>query len=933
MSNSNPTYLDAFLNKGILDASGNALTARKNLRFLGATAVDNPALESTDVTIPAAGSDGQAGLSLSNGLNSNITLAQGVVQRITGPTAAFSIGGFAGTPGGGARLTLINTTSKPATIVHEDLSSTAANRINTLSSGSPITLAPQTGSVSFVYDAIGSRWVVQNLGIKRPLPFDIRDYGAVGDSTSASMATDNTTAINNAIAAAASAGAIVGLKGGEVVIPAGYFGFSGTLIIPDNVKIRGIGSRYVGPGAGGQFGSVLAYFGSGVAMAMTTVLTGADIRNVSLRDFILTGNQNGNTNATTGLHIAGNGGGPAVSDVMIERVTIAEFNVGVQWGDGDSSQADSISWYKCNTAYCNTYGWWINSANAGDSTWMHDCHVLGNLLNAGVAGCIGMYIQAAGNLVLDSCQGDSLGTWVKFTGGNVLTLSNCETETCDYFLDSNTSSGCPIVLDHNTINSGLRFAGNVRIEARGNMLTCIDSRGAMKGIDLNGTGVHWVGHENPNQMADVLTIFGTGTWDEHGSGTFSGLYDQAFHMQGENTWRPSPQYGASATTDVFSSFELCTRSGIRGAPWTASTVTAGGSYVVENPQGAEAFVCVAITSDDKTGAAQPTFNAGTTTVALGSDTAILPQATINVADTSAFPSSGTFGVRVFAGAGVWDWAYITYTSKDSTHFYGCTGGTGTGTMFLGNTVGVTTTDHNVVWADAGPSSLHELVAPAGHFNLDSLPGINCPKGTHAWLRSTVAAGSALGRVSIRDTVGGVAGDFRPFGTVWGDAVGSCPFPLAGSSVDGIPFGMSQHNVSVGTATSYMASASDFSKPFISITGSPGAPFTFILPAAGASLVSLYGLYNATTQPATISAGSGTTVAIPPQTRMMVLVGGNLVLPLLTTNGGALPSMVDDTAGTASQTLFHTGTSLIDANFASVALALNALNARLNALSI
>ena len=582
------------------------------------------------------------------------------------------------------------------------------------------TRADDGGTVFAVTGIATGRWNRRFYGA-----YDPRWFGAVGDSTATHFSTDNSTALQNCIAAAALAGnEIVGVKGGRVLIPASYFGFATTLNVLDHVAIEGVMSRYVGPGVGGQFGSVLAYFGTSVAMAMTTVTTGADIRGVTLANFILTSNQDGVSNLlsgtvtvtngsaaitfstaqtlpnlqplvfsddpqtvyylsgsvsgtsgtltknyggaggsgkttalpTIGLHIAGNGGGPAVSDCKIERFTSAEFDIGVQWGDGDSSQADSISWFKCNTAYCITYGWWINSANAADSTWMHDCHCLGNYpTNVGVSNCIGMYIESAGNLVLDSCQGDALKTWVKFTGGNVITFTNCETENCDYFLDSNSSSGCPIVLDHNTINSGLRFAGNVRIVAHGNMLTCIDHRGNAIGINLNGSGVHWVGHGNPNQSFDALPIFGTGTWDEQSSGTFAGLYDQSCHAQGEMVARPAAQYGAGATTEVFAEWELCTRSGIRGAPWTASTVTAGGHYVVQNPQGAEVFVCVAITSDQETGGSQPSFNTGTTTIGPLSDALGLPQSTIHVTDTSAFPSSGTIGIRVFAGAGVWDW--------------------------------------------------------------------------------------------------------------------------------------------------------------------------------------------------------------------------------------------------------------------------------------
>ena len=68
-----------------------------------------------------------------------------------------------------------------------------------------------------------------------------------------------------------------------------------------------------------------------------------------------------------------------------------------------------------------------------------------------------------------------------------------------------------------------------------------------------------------------------------------------------------------------------------------------------------------------------------TTIAAGSNGAVLPQATINVASASAFPATGTFNVFTTAG-----WEVVTYTGKTATSFTGCTGGTGT--LATGNNV-------------------------------------------------------------------------------------------------------------------------------------------------------------------------------------------------------------------------------------------------------
>jgi hypothetical protein len=61
-----------------------------------------------------------------------------------------------------------------------------------------------------------------------------------------------------------------------------------------------------------------------------------------------------------------------------------------------------------------------------------------------------------------------------------------------------------------------------------------------------------------------------------------------------------------------------------------------------------------------------------TTIAVASNGAALPQATINVASTVGFPTSGT--ILVVSSTGLQN---ITYTNTTGTTFTGCTGGTGT----------------------------------------------------------------------------------------------------------------------------------------------------------------------------------------------------------------------------------------------------------------
>jgi hypothetical protein len=69
-----------------------------------------------------------------------------------------------------------------------------------------------------------------------------------------------------------------------------------------------------------------------------------------------------------------------------------------------------------------------------------------------------------------------------------------------------------------------------------------------------------------------------------------------------------------------------------------------------------------------------------TFIATASNGVALPVATINVADTTGFPSAGTFYVQLTTGLQT-----ITYTGKTATSFTGCAGGTGT--LFQGRPVG------------------------------------------------------------------------------------------------------------------------------------------------------------------------------------------------------------------------------------------------------
>lgn len=100
----------------------------------------------------------QGALTLANGANSNIVLPTNSWVRITGPSGAFSVSGFAG-PFDGRLLVLFNSTTQDMTITN-DATSTAANRILTLT-GADVTLTG-VSCATFRYSTADLRWILQS---------------------------------------------------------------------------------------------------------------------------------------------------------------------------------------------------------------------------------------------------------------------------------------------------------------------------------------------------------------------------------------------------------------------------------------------------------------------------------------------------------------------------------------------------------------------------------------------------------------------------------------------------------------------------------------------------------------------------------------------------------------------------------------------------
>jgi hypothetical protein len=165
-----------------INSFGGAMPGRRVLRFTGALTITRGAStietpSGANITVAAgdvvvvSNETGSAGLwrvlehhrtnalgtlTLANGANNDVALPGNRTIRITGPTGAFSVSGFAGGTDGDRR-TLINGTSQNMTITN-DATSTAANRILT-QTGADVTQTAQS-AVEIIYSGTDSRWLV-----------------------------------------------------------------------------------------------------------------------------------------------------------------------------------------------------------------------------------------------------------------------------------------------------------------------------------------------------------------------------------------------------------------------------------------------------------------------------------------------------------------------------------------------------------------------------------------------------------------------------------------------------------------------------------------------------------------------------------------------------------------------------------------------------
>lgn len=237
--------------------------------------------------------------------------------------------------------------------------------------------------------------------------YDVQTYGAIGNGT-----TDDTTAIQAAINAAATAG------GGTVYFAAGIYKISAALVLADHVSLLGAGAPFAGTG-GSRIRQVTAGQ-HGLYMATTSAAVGAlEIRNLVIESTAVTGTAHGiylHNNASGSTHF------PFVSmafrDLFIQGFTGYGFNAEsliTSVLDRVTSQTNGGGFFLNGDAYSTGF------SSVNTSVAFTSCYANGNT-------GIGYYLLRSTYLSLHGCACDSNGNQYVVDHCNSVVLAACGAE-------------------------------------------------------------------------------------------------------------------------------------------------------------------------------------------------------------------------------------------------------------------------------------------------------------------------------------------------------------------------------------------------------------------------------------------------------------------------------------------------------------------------
>lgn len=260
-------------------------------------------------------------------------------------------------------LTALTTTvaAKANTSDLTALSATVAAKVNTTD------LSALTGSGLVGYTGAGAGLVLRDVGSRLRDRYSVKDYGVIGDGVA-----DDTTAINNAIAAVAALA-----QGGELYFPRGTYLISNTINAAVGVSLRGSGRTTT------------------TIKCVTNGITMFSFLNINTYGIVVSGMSISGINSATGtIGVFVSGSTAIVSHMVFRDVQFINHNKGLANGGGFGlldSQFDSCDFLQCFTWGLEVAGQGISAVDckfrsSGNGT-IHSYFNVNSMAGVGYVNC------------------------------------------------------------------------------------------------------------------------------------------------------------------------------------------------------------------------------------------------------------------------------------------------------------------------------------------------------------------------------------------------------------------------------------------------------------------------------------------------------------------------------------------------------------------
>ena len=270
----------------------------------------------------------------------------------------------------------------------------------TVSGGGVSASSPNTWSAAQTFNA-------GELLDKGEVVYDVKAYGAIGNDTA-----DDTTAIQNAINAASTAG------GGIVFFPAGTYKISSALQLQSFVSLVGVSSGSVNQGS-------TIHQTSTTTHGLNGINTTDSMQGVTIERLRVVGPNSGSGH---GIYLQNTGSGgtyPPFCYFALRDVYITAFG-----GYGFNAESLIVSTFDRVIAESNGNGFFFNGATHGNWTMVNTSISLSNCYANGNT-TIGYNLDHSTYITLQACAADSNGTGYLVNSCNSVTLTGCGAEYGD----------------------------------------------------------------------------------------------------------------------------------------------------------------------------------------------------------------------------------------------------------------------------------------------------------------------------------------------------------------------------------------------------------------------------------------------------------------------------------------------------------------------